>query len=252
MTSTWERGGAARPRSIRLLNAARAAVGLCVLAAAGCATQPPAAAPAKADPRAAGDPNAPPTLNALPELPSGASGATERTHQGILVARQTLDVPLPEPPADRAFAVLQHWANTEVASWIAARRVQVEAARARMLVEGKPPTAGEAILGHAVIALLHEDTARALAAIPAPRELDTEQEIAAMYRELMAGQADAFVAAALIELRDCANLAYEGPDDMRAFAGYCHHRFDRLQGEVRARRRETAAAEHAATTTAKR
>ena len=223
-----------------------------VLAELGCAAATAATQPAKpavpVDPRTVGDPDAPPTLNALPELKAGASGVTERTHQGILVARQTLDVSLPAPPDDRAFASLQQWANTEVAGWIAARRVQVEAARARLLLEGKPPSPGEKILGHAVLALLHEDTARTLAAIPAPRELDSEHEIAAMYRELMAGQADAFVASALLELRDCANLAYVGPDDMRAFADYCHQRFDRLQGEVRTRRREAAAASAVAET----
>jgi hypothetical protein len=210
----------------------------------GAATTPAPARPV--DPRLRGDPDAPPTLNALPELPAGASGVTERTHQGILVARQALDATLPAPPADRSFASLKLWADTQVASWIDARAAQMDTARARFLHEGKKPSAGEAILSHAVLALLQEDTARSLATIPAPTELDSEQEIAAMYRELMAGQADAFVAAALLELRDCANLAYRGPDDMRAFAEYCHARFDRLQGEVRARKGESepAAAKH--------
>jgi hypothetical protein len=211
---------------------------LCSAAALGCGPQP-SSQTQPVDPRTLGDPSAPPTLSALPELPRGASGVSERTHQGMLVVRQTLDAALPEPPSDRSLASLQRWADTQVAGWIAERQAQMESARARML-EGKP-SAGEAILSHAVLALLHEDTARALAAIPAPKELDSEQEIAEMYRELMSGQADTFAASALLELRECANQAYRGPEDMRAFAAYCHARFDRLRGETLARQGEPAA-----------
>jgi hypothetical protein len=193
------------------------------------ATQPPARAAA----RAPGNPSAPPTLAALPDLPAAAE--TERTHQGILVARQALDAPLPEPPGDRSFASLQHWANTEVASWVAQRQSQMENARARLLLEGAP-SVDERIVSHAVLALLHENTARELEDIPAPKELDSEQEIARMYRDLMQQQANTFSATALLDLRECANLAYGGTEDMRGFAGYCHTRFDRLQDEARTRK----------------
>jgi hypothetical protein len=210
--------------------ALRALLALCAYAAIGCgaAVSPPPPA-AQAPP---GHPDAPPTLAALPELPSGV---TDRMHQGILVARQTLDAPLPEPPGDRSFTSLQHWADTQVASWIAQRQSQMELTRARLLHEGAP-SRRERVISHAVLALLHEDTARELADMPAPKELDSEREIAAMYHDLMRDQANTFATSALLELRQCANLAYRGPANLRGFAGYCHARFDRLRGEALARK----------------
>jgi hypothetical protein len=107
------------------------------------------------------------------------------------------------------------------------------------LFDGRPSPA-EQILSHAVLALLHEDTARALSNIPAPKELDDERDIAVMYRDLVSGQADAFVTSALIELRDCVELAHHGPAEMHAYDGYCHARFDRLRGEQLARQEPDA------------
>jgi hypothetical protein len=205
-------------------------VALCGLRCANDGAPPPNSA---AQARAAGAPDAPPTLTALPELPARALANSERTHQGILLARQALDAGLPAAPTDRTFAALQSWADSEVSGWVVTRRDQIEAARARMF-DGRP-SAAEQILGHAVLALLQEDTARTLSNIPAPKELDDERDIAAMYRDLVSGQADAFVTSALIELRDCVELARHGPVEMHAYDDYCHARFDRLRGEQLAR-----------------
>jgi hypothetical protein len=193
----------------------------------GCAeaSAPPAAAAPLAG---GGDPDAPPNLLALPELPADAD--TPRTHQGILVARQTLDAALPAAPADRTFASLQRWVNSDVLAWVQRRRAQTMATRDRFFVEGEPNEA-ERIVSLAVIGLLDEDTARALGNLPPPSELDSEPEIAAMYRDVTRVQASAFMSAALAALRDCANSAYRGPVSWRGFARFCHARFDRLQQE---------------------
>jgi hypothetical protein len=224
-------GSRTRRGSRALRSTLLALVALCGLRCAVDGAAPPPNRAAQA--RAAGDPAAPPTLTVLPELPARAPANSERTHQGILLARQALDACLPAPPVDRSFAALQSWADDDVSSWVVKRRDQIEAARARMF-DGRPSPA-EQILGHAVLALLHEDTARALSNIPAPKELDDEQQIAAMYRDLVSGEVDAFVTSALIELRDCVELAHRGPAEMHAYDDYCRARFERLRGEQVAR-----------------
>jgi hypothetical protein len=70
-----------------------------------------------------------------------------------------------------------------------------------------------------------------------------------MYRDLVSGQADAFVTSALIELRECVELAHSGPAEMRAYDDYCRARFERLRGEQVARleaHRTTGRGEHGA------
>ena len=204
---------------------------LALVCVAGCAAQ--SAAPAEQSVEySGGDADAPPNLAALPDLPNGASGDTPRTHQGLLIARQTLDAALPEPPGDRSYASLQHWVETDVVAWIAKRRSQTRATRDRFLLEGEPSDS-ELVVSHAVVGLIDEDTALALARLPAPSELDSEPEIAAMYRDVVRAQAAGFSTSAVMEFRDCANTAYRGPEDMRAWARFCHARFDRLQSEAR-------------------
>jgi len=145
----------------------------------------------------------------------------------MLLTRRPLDAGLPAVPADHSFIALQHWSETRVAEWVGKRRAQVQTTRERLLFEGEP-NPGERIVSHALLALLNEDTARSLASIPAPMELDGDAEVAQMYREVITAQADSFTASALLELRQCANLALHGPDDMRDFGTYCRARFDRL------------------------
>ncbi len=215
---------------------------IALVAAAGCgATLGAGDAPATA--LHPGDPSAAPGLRALPELPAAAArdGAT---HQGLLLARETFGHALPDAPADRAYTSLQHWVDTEVASWIEQRRAQIDATRDRFALGGDPGVVAR-IVRHAVIGMLHEDTALSLGRLPAPSELDDEPDIAAMYRDIVRSQADAFVGAALRELRDCANEAYRGPADMRPWAEFCHARFDHLRAQIKSRstmKRATASA----------
>ena len=204
----------------------------CLLLLSACgASQPRPAQPIAAPALEPGDPDAPPSLRALPELAEGASGNTARTHQGLLLARQALDAALPEPPVDHSYAALHGWVDTTVVAWLDRRREQTEATRERFLLEGEP-SSGEAIVSHAVLGLLQEDTAHSLARIPAPSELDSEPEIADMYRDIVRAQADSFVSTALLEWKACAEGAYRGPADMQAWAEFCHARFDRLKEQA--------------------
>jgi hypothetical protein len=212
------------PRYRAALRVWFAVVPACAL---GCAeSSAPAAATAPGAEH--GDPQAAPSLLALPQLP--ADGDTPRTHQGMLMARATLDAAMPAAPADRSFASLQRWVDGEVLTWLQQRRTQTLATRDRFLVGGEP-TDAEHIVSLAVLALIDEDTARALGNLPPPSELDDEPDIAAMYRDVTRMQAEAFMSAAIVGMRDCANAAYREPSEWQAFARFCHARFDRLQQE---------------------
>jgi hypothetical protein len=209
----------------------------CVLCYVGGCVPPSQIPGATADAGSSGHASAPPSFAALPALPHGASGNTTRTHHGLLVARETLDATMPTPPADRSYLSLKSWIDGEFALWLERRRAQAEQTRARFELEAAP-SGSERAVSHAALGLIHEDTALSLGTIPAPRELDTEPEVAAVYRELVAVQVDTFLNTALSEFRDCANEAYRADDDMRSWAEFCHARFDRLREKVRASRKQ--------------
>jgi hypothetical protein len=71
--------------------------------------------------------------------------------------------------------------------------------------------------------------ALALGNIPAPSELDSEPDIAEIYAEVVVKQATPFITAALVEYRECANTAINGPQSMRHWAYFCARRFERLR-----------------------
>ncbi|HEY2733931.1 MAG TPA: hypothetical protein VGI70_08100 [Polyangiales bacterium] len=181
----------------------------------------------------AGDPNGPPTIGALPEVARGSS--TPRLQQGLSLARQVLDTRLPEPPLDHSYQVLQSWIDREVAPWVAKRRDGVDEARFQFGLE-HDASVDEKVVGNAVLGILQEDTALALTHIPQPTELDTEPEVAAIFRDLVQTQVQPFQNAALVEYRDCASDASEEGAQLRRWANFCHGRLDRLESTLRAER----------------
>ena len=215
-------------RSVRYpwgMRVAAGMLGCLAVLAVSCAHGPP---PAPVD---RGRPDAAPSMAALPTLQPGCSAKTQRTHAGMLSARNVFDDSMPPPPSDHAFDSLQEWVEKAVAGWVEARRAAIEETRYEFHAAGTP-SPGEEIVAHAVIGLIHEDTARSLEQIPTPRELDTEPEIAEMFGEVTRVHARPFLSAALVEFRDCVNLAYDGPEDMRHWANFCQVRFARLRAVI--------------------
>jgi hypothetical protein len=99
------------------------------------------------------------------------------------------------------------------------------------------------VLRSAVVGLLQEDTAQALGAIPAPSELDSEPEIAELYRELVRVQSEPFIGAACAEYRACAEVAEEeGGSQLERFGEFCRARFERLSPPPSAAPRTLSAA----------
>jgi len=205
----------------------------CALALGACEQTPKARDASSLQPLREGDPDAPPSLSALPDLVPGGDADTPRMHDGMLLARAAFDAVLPDAPVDRSFGSLQRWVEREVSAWVERRRGQVDATRA-CFERGGAPSEGESVVRHAVLGLLEEDTARWLGRIPPPRELDDEPEIASMYVEMVRAQTRPFLDLSVSELGDCANEGYRASSELRPFALFCHARFDRLQRELEA------------------
>jgi hypothetical protein len=180
-----------------------------------------------------GDPNGPPTIGALPDV--AQTGTSPRVQQGLSMARQVLATRLPEPPADHSYAVLQAWIDRSVAPWVAARRDGVDEARFQFGLEHEVPV-DERVVATAVLGLLQEDTALSLSQLPAPSELDSEPEIAQIFRELVQTQVQPFQSAALTQYRACADSAHAEGRDLRRWATFCDARLDRLATALHASR----------------
>jgi hypothetical protein len=142
---------------------------------------------------------------------------------------------LPEPPSDRSYQRLQTWIDQDVVPWVSARRESVDETRFEFGLEHGAST-DERIVATAVLGLLQEDTALTLANIPSPAELDSEPEVAQMFRDLVRTQSQPFQSAALSEYHDCATRAYEQGQELRRWALFCHGRFDHLEAQLHASR----------------
>lgn len=175
-----------------------------------------------------GDPDGEPRLKVLPSLARDASGRTHRTRHGILVAREGFKARMPATPDDTSYGALQQWVDKDVIAWVGVRNETLDSARYEFGLP-KDASPGERIVAMAVIGLLQEDTARELSTIPAPSELDEEPEIAKIYREVIEAHARPFLSSALVRYRECANIAHDGPEDMRHWAGFCDARFQRIK-----------------------
>ncbi len=144
------------------------------------------------------------------------------------MAMQVFRETLPQPPVDRSNVNLQSWVDKVVTPWLEKRRDGVDETRYQFGAEPSV-SASEAVVAHAVLGLLQEDTALELAHIPPPAELDKEPEVAEMFTVLIRNQAHPFVASALKEFRLCAKTSDDEGSELRRWAAFCHARFDRLR-----------------------
>jgi hypothetical protein len=177
-----------------------------------------------------GDPAAPPGFAALPDIAHGQQSS--RIVQGLSLARQVLATPLPSPPDDRHFAILQAWIDERVAPWVSARREGVDETRFQFGLQAAHAEPEESVIARGVVGLLEENTALELSQIPSPTELDTEPEIAEMFRDLVDTQAKPFRHAAVSEYRKCSELGSDGGDDAKRWGDFCRVRFQRLQRDL--------------------
>ncbi|MET0390220.1 MAG: hypothetical protein ABW321_29885, partial [Polyangiales bacterium] len=171
------------------------------------------------------DANAPPTFAALPDVPK--TQQSPRIVQGLSLARHVLADGLPTPPDDRRYVTLQGWIDQTVAPWISTRRDNTDETRFEFALQAGASDE-ERVIALGVLGLLEENTALELTHIPVPIELDTEPEIADIFRDLVETQAKPFRNAAKQQYRSCSAEADRASDDVHRWATFCRGRYARL------------------------
>lgn len=179
------------------------------------------------DPMRAGDPNAAPSVGALPEMVREPPDMAERMRPALTMVNEILARKLPEPPADRSYESLSAWVDGAVTPWVEQRREAIDDVRFQL--QRSEPTVADGVLGAVVVGMLQEDTALELERIPAPAELDSEPQVATMFRDIIRVQARPFVNSALQHYVQCANTGYRATEEFQRFARFCHARHDRLR-----------------------
>lgn len=200
----------------------------CLTLLAACATASPDVA-VSSNALYRGDPAAPPAFAVLPDVTKPQQ--TTRVAQGLSLARHVLGTALPTAPDDRRYASLQAWIDETVAPWISARRDSVDETRFQFGLgdnAARPdkikPAEAEQVIARAVLGLMQENTAQELSQMPMPEELDSEPEIAEIYRDLVSTQSKPFRNAALAEYEQCSALADDAGRELQRWAEFCHVR----------------------------
>lgn len=180
----------------------------------------------RAGPLDPGQVDAPPAMECLPDPDVRDTALTQRMRFGWTLAEESFLVPPPAPPDDRAALNLETWSEEVLAPWLERKTHTIEAAR-RELDHAAEEEHRQRIMGGAIVGLMYEDVARLLRSIPAPEELESEPEIADMYRDILRSQARPFLEHARRAYSACAQNAIR-PESMRHWSRFCAGREDRL------------------------
>jgi len=210
---------------------------LVCLLGAGCA-----AGQAKTTTLYVGDARGGASIEVLPSLDVSESELTAEMRMARLLSAESLELPAPTAPGDRSAERLSDWSDRELKDWLSEKQQRAEAARAE-LDRAATQNHRQRIMAGALVGLVYEDIARTLLLIPVPAELDSEPEVAALFRELMAKQAAPFLTHAELAYAACAGNAL-GLESMAHWADFCERRAERLpetaRGEGQLDRERTA------------
>lgn len=216
----FARPGAAAGPIILGMRKGTASLVVCLLGA-GCV-----AGQAKRDVYYAGDARGRASIEVLPSLDIPESELTAEMRMARLLSAESLELDAPSAPGDHSADQLSAWSDRELKGWLSEKQRRAEAARVE-LDRAAVQNHRQRIMAGALVGLVYEDIARALLAIPAPSELDSEPEVALMFRELMAKQAAPFLVHAELAYAACAGNAL-GLDSMAHWSEFCERRGERL------------------------
>jgi hypothetical protein len=166
------------------------------------------------------------SIEVLPSLDVPESELTAEMRMARLLSAESLELPAPALPSDRSAAQLSDWSDSQLKDWLSEKQQRAEAARAE-LDRAAAQNHRQRILAGALVGLVYEDIARTLLSIPLPAELDTEPEVAALFRELMAKQAAPFLLNAELAYTACAGNAV-GLEGMAHWSEFCERRGEGL------------------------
>ena len=174
-----------------------------------------------------GDPMATPSLVGMPSLDVPRDTLTEKMLFGWELADESFDNERPPSPPSGETTDYEEWAGGELASWLERKSRTVEAARAD-LDEAAEENLRQRIIAGAIVGLMYESVGRELRSLPIPGSIQVDQEIADVFRSILASQARPFLAHARRAYDACRQNAAQGPEGMRHWSEYCAARLDYL------------------------
>lgn len=171
-----------------------------------------------------GDSYAEPSMTALPSLPVHGEELTEHMRFGWTLAEESFQHEMPPAPPSGETIDFQRWADGPLRRWLERKTRTVEAAR-RELDQAAAESHLQRIVAGAVVGLMYQDVARALRDIPVPAEIQTEPEIAQVFREILEAQAAPFLEHARRAYRACMLNARSEPETMAHWGRFCEARW---------------------------
>lgn len=178
-------------------------------------------------PRHPGSTAGDPSLTALPDPDVEHEQLSARLREGMELADDAMSLPMPAAPAGATSAEMEVWTSEQLQPWIGRKTHAIDEA-VEVLVAAAYDGEREQIVAEATIALLYEDLARELRTIPTPRDLQSDPEIAQVYREVVEHYARPYAGRAHLAYRNCIRDTRTGPRGMRHWAAFCDGRRENL------------------------
>lgn len=189
--------------------------GLLLMTALGCSHSAP-------PPPVPGDPEGPPSLQALPDVDQGMFDVAMR--QAWELADEAFVLAAPPPPEEGAdLPTIQAYSRGPMQAWVEQKSRRITMAR-RELDRAAETSRVQRVLAGAVVGMLYEDLARGLLAVPVPAEFaETDPEAAAAYRYVVEAEAQPALEFARRAYGACTANSRDD-EELRDWARFCSER----------------------------
>jgi hypothetical protein len=177
-------------------------------------------------PMRAGNAQGAPSMEALPSLDVDEQDLTKEMRMARMLSAESLNLSAPPLPSGRSSEDIERWSEDALAPWLGRKQERAEAARAE-LDRAALQNHRQRVMAGALVGLVYEDVAQGLLRVPAPRELDSEPEVRAMYDDLMQQQAAPYLRHAKLGYDACAANAHE-LKSLEHWSPFCSERANRL------------------------
>ena len=165
-------------------------------------------------------------MEALPSLDVDEQAMSKEMRMARMLSAESLNLPDPPLPNGRTADDIQRWSEDTLAPWLQRKQESAEAARAE-LDQAAIQDQRQRIVAGALVGLVYEDVAQGLLRVPAPRELESEPEVLAMYNELLQQQAAPYLMHAKLGYDACAANAH-ALSSLEHWSTFCGERSARL------------------------
>ncbi|QQR88778.1 MAG: hypothetical protein IPJ88_11105 [Myxococcales bacterium] len=174
-----------------------------------------------------GDPEGPPSIRALPEADVPNAKLSKTMQRGVELAEACLSIAPPPFPIGRTADELNQWSEETLQPWLKEKAHSADLARQDLSIAAEEQHR-QRIMAGGIVALMHEDIAQTLLSIPMPAELDSEPDIAKIYKETIEAQARPYLQHARRAYRACMLNARGLEGKMKNWRQFCQGRAERL------------------------